>query len=170
MAGLERKYQETLGKLKELQEAEYEWQGFDGFELAEKYYQERLEQLQETLKAIRTTLLQFDPGWNSRERFMEPKIKRTSPHSPKGSGTRALIKVLREGGEPLTVNEIAQRMALELGRPMKRRDQRQSVWSMAYSALQSALKAGYVECLGGKPAKWREVAPNSHSEGRFALR
>jgi hypothetical protein len=53
LTALELKYREALGALKSLQEAEYNWQGFNGFDEAQKAYQERLLQLQRTLAALR---------------------------------------------------------------------------------------------------------------------
>jgi hypothetical protein len=42
---LERKYRETLGEIKKLEAAEYEWVGVEGYKLAEDYWRKRLRRL-----------------------------------------------------------------------------------------------------------------------------
>src|ERR1700733_1378730 len=74
---LERKYQETLGSIKELKEAEYEWVGRDGYDLAEQWYRQRLFALEGMLANIETTSRAFDPLWK-RKALMVPIIPRTS--------------------------------------------------------------------------------------------
>ncbi len=158
---LERKYQETLGAKKALQESEYEWQGFDGFEMAETRYLERLSQLNTTLAALEKSIRTFDPDW-LRKRMMAPKVSRSSPHLPKGTLKPVIVKVLRDASEPLTVKDIAARVAQKLGLPMHRRDQRQRLWIGTYNALRSACDSGYVKCLDCHPAKWFAASLTSH--------
>ncbi|HEX4160255.1 MAG TPA: hypothetical protein VHY79_17455 [Rhizomicrobium sp.] len=161
LGGLERKYQETLGKKKQLQEAEYEWQGFDGFELAEKRYAELLTRVNSDLLMLENSIRMFDPDW-TRKRLMAPRVKRTSRLLPRNAFKIALVKVMRAAKEPLTVREITALIARNLDLPMHRRDQRQRVWNMAYNALRSSHKKGHVECSDCSPAKWFAVAPRSH--------
>lgn len=158
---LERKYQEALGKKKTLQEAEYEWQGFDGFEMAETYYLQRLSQIDATLASLENAIREFDPDWN-RKRHMAPKVKRSSPLLPKGTLKPVLVKVLNTATEPLTVKEIAARVALELGLAVRDLDQKSRLYRATYNALRSAYDRGCVKCLDCHPNKWFSASLTSH--------
>ncbi|MES2292990.1 MAG: hypothetical protein V4527_06815 [Pseudomonadota bacterium] len=166
ISGLERKYQETLGSLKKLQEQEFDWEGFAGYEEATANFYLRLRELEKTLVCLEGSIRQFDPNWvYGRKRHMEPKVKRSSPMLPKNSFKPALISVLRRAAQPLTVKEIADESAKELGLPMNSRGERQRVWGLTYNALRASLDQGYVVCFEGSPARW-SARPNSHSDGR----
>lgn len=158
--GLERKYRETLGELKTLQEAEYDWVGRDGFALAEKYYWDRLNALRATLVTIEKAIRMFDVEWG-RKRHMAPKvIKNSQPLLPKGKLSKTLIHILRDEPQPLLVRELAERAAHVLKLPYQRRDQRQRVWSMTNSALHRFYDLGRVDVVG-KPAKWFAISSMS---------
>jgi len=160
LRSLERKYQETLGAKKKLQESEYEWQGFNGFEEAEHAYLQRLAQLDSTLAALEQSIREFDPDWQ-RKRLMEPKLLRATRALPKGSYSSALPKVMHAAEKPLTVKEISERIARELDLPMVTRDQRQKAYAATYNSLRRSLEKGYVECLDCQPAQWVSAAPTS---------
>lgn len=155
--GLERKYRETLGELKALQEAEYEWVGRDGFALAEQYYYQRLESLRGTLTTIEKAIRMFDSKWERKRQMAPTLLKSTSPLLRKGRLGKALIRILKEEAQPLLVMDLAGRLAATLHLPFGSLAQRQRVWGMTYSALRQFYNAGYVVSIG-KPAKWSAVA------------
>ena len=160
--GLERKYRETLGELKALQEAEYEWVGREGFALAEQYYYQRLESLRTTLTTIEKAIRMFDPKWERKRQMAPTPPKSTSRLLPKGRLGKALIRVLKEEPEPLLVMDLAGRVAAALHLPFTSLDQRQRVWRMTYSALRQFYTAGYADSIG-KPAKWFAVSGTLNS-------
>ncbi|HEV2561558.1 MAG TPA: hypothetical protein VGT78_05400 [Rhizomicrobium sp.] len=170
VSGLETKYREMLGEKKKLQEAEYEWVGVNGYELAAKYYRERLYHLNSTLSHLEQSIRMFDTKWQ-RKRLMAPKVlKLGRPLLPKMQFQRALVRIFRSATEPLTVKDIAARIAFDLRLPMNRRDQRQRLWAMTYCSLRSNYDHGYVDCLDCKPAKWFAVASSNHLDGDFTSR
>lgn len=162
--GLERKYEEALGKRKSLLEASYEWETCADFDLAEVDYQGRLARIEETLSALEKAIRAFDPEWKNK-RFMKPMIRRSSPLLAKGVLKSALVKIVRDAVGPLTTAEIAARVAQAVDLQMRTREQRQRLYGMTNSALKSAAREGYVACLETNPSTWVVVAPISHSEG-----
>ena len=161
LSALEREYQQALGEKKKLQEAEYEWHGFNGFEMAEETYLRRLAQIEGTIKALERSIRIFDPEW-SRKRQMAPKVRRSSPKLPKGTFKPAFVEVLQATRDPLTVKEIAALAAQKLGVPMHSYEQQRRIWRQTYAALRSAYDRGYVICLDCHPSKWLSASLTSH--------
>lgn len=160
ISGLEKKYRETLGELKKLREEEYDWQGFNGFELAEEAYSRQLQQLNDQLAAVEKTIRLFDPEWR-RKRQMAP-LNRGTPHRlRRGAFKKAVMEVLREAVQPLTVAEIAQRAAIDLDLPMQSSEERQKSWMTTYAALQSLALKNVTICLSNSPSLWL-LALKSH--------
>lgn len=153
ISGLERKYRETLGEIKKLREEELDWQGFDGFEQADATYKRRLKQLNDQLVAIEQSIRLFDPDW-LRKRHMAPLARRSSPLLSKGVFRKALLKILREAQQPLTVANIAENVARELILPMGTRAERQKMWQTTYNALRSLEARKSVTCLCSSPSLW----------------
>jgi hypothetical protein len=166
ISALEKKYREVLGERKRLLEAQYEWQGKEGFEAAAKYYDDRLRHYNDTLAHIEKSADLLDPNWSkTRQRLMAPLLRRASPRLSKGEFKTAFIRIMRSAdGVALEVSEIAARVARELALPINRRDQRLSLYATTYGALRSAYDRGLVICLEGSPGRWVLVDSNSHLE------
>ena len=166
---LECKYRETLGEIKKLEMAEYEWTDRIGYEDAEKWWRDRLKQLLSTLASLERSIRLFDPKWQ-RKSLMIPILKqRTRPLLPKGAFQRALVEVMRDAKEPLLASEIAMRIASQLGLPIRLHDQRLRLSRMALSSLRSFQSKGRVGFMGS-PAKWFAVPSTSQAEGALFLR
>lgn len=151
--GLERKYEEALGKKKSLLEASYEWETCEDFDLADVDYQGRLLQIEDALAGLEKVIRSFDPEWKNK-RFMKPMVRRSSPLLPKGVLKTALVKVVRDLSAPHTTAEIAARLARDVDLQMRSRDQRQRLYGMTNAALKSAAREGHVICLDTKPSSW----------------
>ena|ERR1700743_2829351 len=164
---LERKYQETLGEIAKLEDAEYEWVGREGFGGAEQWWRDRLKRLHETLMTLEKSIRMFDPKWE-RKALMTPYKLGTPRRMPRGVFYMALIRTITAAEGPLLVSELAARTATNLGLPMDRRDQRQRHYGMASNALKGLRKQGYVGCTGS-PAKWFAL-PKNQDEGSPASR
>ena len=165
---LELKYQETLGEIKKLETAEYEWIGRAGFDGAEKWWRDRLKQLHSTLASLERSIRLFDPKWQ-RKSLMIPMVRRNArPLLPKGAFQRALIYVLRNATGPLRANEIAMRIASQLGLSTRFSEQRLRIIKMAHGSLRSNQSKGRVECVGS-PAKWFIAFSTNQAEGTLAL-
>ena len=64
IGGLERKYQETIGEIKQLDEALYEWDGRAGFALANKYEIELRARHRASLVSLENSIRLLDSKWN----------------------------------------------------------------------------------------------------------
>jgi hypothetical protein len=153
ISALERKFQETLGQIKQLDEAEYEWDKRSGFDLAEKYEAELRARLRAALVSLENAIRLICPDWN-RKHLMKPKATRqTRPMFPRGQFQNAVITCLRRAVAPLTVYEIVEIVAPKLGLPNPTADQRRRMRIMARSSLRGYYDKGFVDCVG-EPAKW----------------
>jgi hypothetical protein len=153
VGALERKYQDTLGEIKTLEGAEYEWVGKDGFKLAEDYWRDRQRSLHSTLIALEKSIRMFDQKW-SRKSLMVPTIRRNArPLFERTVFQKALIGLLRCATERLSILEIAEKLAPELGLPTPSAEQRARLRAMAYSSLRGYYDKGFVDCEG-TPPRW----------------
>ena len=97
----------------------------------------------------------FDPDWdNTTAKPIRPR--HGSSGLPSQGGIGSAMEILREAAEPMTVREIVRAMAarhdLDIGS------------SAAYQKLHTVVHNGltkthrdFVECVGGKPKRWRVV-------------
>lgn len=161
---LERKFQETLGEIKRLDEALYDWDGRDGFDLASKYEIELRARHQAALISLENSIRILDPKCD-RKRLMAPKIKR-GPRRPLFEDRKfqnALVALLRREPRGWSTNEIALELAPQLGLPNPTADQRRRMRGMAYGSLRKYYDKGLVDCVGSNPARW---FARSHLETR----
>jgi len=167
ITALERKFQETLGQLKQLDEAEYEWDKRSGFELAEKYEAELRARLRAALVSLENAIRLISPDWD-RKHLMKPKVTRqTRPMFPRGQFQNALIACLRKATAALTIYEIVEIVAPKLGLPNPTADQRRRMRIMARSSLRGYYDKGFVDCVG-EPAKW--FVRNNQADAGIAAR
>ena len=165
---LERKYRETLGQIKQLDEALYEWDGRSGFDLANKYEIELRARLRASLVSLENSIRLLDPKWN-RKHLLVPKIKhQTSPMFERTIFQTALVALLCRAAEPLTIFQIVAKLAPGLGLPNPSADQRRRLRAMADGTLRRYYVKGFVDCDEAKPARW--FARKSQAEGGMGTR
>jgi hypothetical protein len=164
---LERKFQETLGQIKQLDEAEYEWDKRSGFALADRHERDLRAKLRAALVSLENAIRLICPEWD-RKHLMKPKVTRqTRPMFQRGRFQNALIGCLRVANGPLTIYEIVEIVAPKLGLPNPTADQRRRMRTMAYSSLRGYYDKGFVDCEG-ETAKW--FVRNNQADGGIAAR
>jgi hypothetical protein len=156
-----------LGQIKQLDEAEYEWDKRSGFALADKYEAKLRARLRAALVSLENAIRLICPEWD-RKHLMKPKVTRqTRPMFLRGEFQNALIVALRSAIVPLTIYEIVEIVAPKLGLPTPTADQRRRMRTMAYGSLRGYYDKGFVDCVG-EPAKW--FARSNQAEGGIAAR
>jgi len=66
IGALERKYQKTPEQLKQLEDADYEWEGRSGFDLANRYEIELRGRLRASLVSLENSIRMLDPKWSGK--------------------------------------------------------------------------------------------------------
>lgn len=154
VAGLERTYETVLGEKKRLENAEYGWEGANGYQEALEYWLKAGETLDNLLRAIETTIRLFEPKWDPTK--LKPKIRHLTKRQVTDADGVAggLFRVLRNMMAPLTVAELVIRVGEHLELPTGRPDQRSRLYRAIYAALKRYEEKNIVTCAGGRPARW----------------
>jgi hypothetical protein len=166
VSGMEEKYQRIMGEIKELESAEYDWVGREGFKMAEDYYRDRMNHLKSTLWALEKSIRQFDPKW-TRKALMTPKrTNLTRPLGKRNTLQDALVQILRRATQPLTIPELVLNVGAKLGLKTRTHDQRAVLYRRLYGSLRRYYDKGFVDCIDcdGSPNKWWAVEPTSQAE------
>ena len=150
---LERAYETILGEKERLANAEYGMESAEEHDLAFREWKRTVITLDNLLEALETTIKLFHPQWDRRS--MKPKVRRLSRNL---AGVNAIVnsmfEVMRAVKSPLTVADIAERIAKDLGLKRTIRDQRRRHHVAVTSALSRYEEKGLVKRIHGKPNKW----------------
>lgn len=73
--------------------------------------------LERELAQVDAVIRMFKPGYDVEAILPKRSFAKNPAGTPRGSGSRHALPVLREAGEPLTVSEIATRVLAKLGKP-----------------------------------------------------
>jgi hypothetical protein len=154
VAGLQRTYETILGEKKRLEKAEYEWEGVENYQMALDYYEQATRVLDNLLNAIETTIRLFEPKWDRSK--PQPRVRQLGPKTSKQRSdiVASVFEILRSALAPLTIAEIAQKVAVNLGVKTTRRDQRERMYSAVHSNLKRYHAKGLVVRTPDKPARW----------------
>jgi hypothetical protein len=114
--------------------------------------QKHLEKIRDHLDAVDRTLSVFDPRQHPEK--IRPVVKRKSDKLfAYGKCTRAILNVLRDAPEPMTVDHIAERIALDCRIATKAPDVAATLLWLVKAAVDRLRKRGVVNSEG-KPARW----------------
>ena len=159
---LERQYQLTLGHIRRLETAEYEWEGVEGYHEAARYWQERMKGYRRTLAALEKSIRLFDPKWERKALMVPKKTIRMRPKVETTKFQSALWRALRSSTEPLTNKEIGLRIAADLSLPISRPHQRAELFERVRATLANYRKLGFVERVEGR---WSELLDVNQDDG-----
>ena len=112
----------------------------------------RLEKLRDDLDAIDRTLRVFDPTQHPES--IRPVVKRKGARMfGHGECTRAVLNVLRDAPEAMTVDQVAERVALDCAVKTEEPGVAEGLAARVRSALERMRQRGVVSGEG-KPARW----------------
>ena len=120
--------------------------------------QKRLEKLRDDLDAVDRTLRVFDPRQHPEK--IRPVIKRKRKGDKMfayGECTRAILNALRDAPEPMTIDQVAERVALDCGIATEAPDVAATLLWRVQAALGRLGRRGIVRGEG-RPARWRVTA------------
>jgi len=114
--------------------------------------QKRLEKIRDDLDAVDRTLRVFDPRQHPER--IRPIVKRKGDRMfGYGECTRAILSVLRDAPEPMTVDQVAERVALDCRIATEAPDVATTLRWRVKAALGRLASRGIVSG-GGKSARW----------------
>jgi hypothetical protein len=118
--------------------------------------QKCLEKLRDDLDAIDRTLRVFDPRQHPEK--IRPVVKRKGDRLfAYGECTRAILNTLRDAPEPMTVDQVAERVALDCRIATEAPDVAATLLWRVRAAVDRLGKRG-VLVASGKPARWAVAA------------